>query len=253
MQVQALSSGSTLLPGQDAHYVVWVWFAGTTSGDATVSVTAQPGKTSPTFTVCPQPGTATCLVAVPTGQAVELAAMVVVPKQAAGASLTLTATATSPEAASPATGWDSIAVGRSPTPTPTPTPTTSTPTPTATTSSPTPAGVGVTLPPGTLPPGALPPGTLPPGVLPSASLPALPDPATSPGVTFPNASPAPNPLPAPSAHPIRVTDVSAQFPLDTPLIGGQIVGLAVLAAAITIAVARLSLRKQRPQHGKDPS
>ena len=99
----------------------------------------------------------------------------------------------------------------------------------------------------------LPPGTLPPGVLPSASLPALPDPATSLGVTFPNASPTPNPLPAPSAHPIRVADVSAQFPLDTPLIGGQIVGLAVLAAAITIAVARLPLRKQRPQHGKDPS
>jgi hypothetical protein len=49
-----------------------------------------------------------------------------------------------------------------------------------------------------------------------------------------------------------MTDVSAQFPLDTRLNGGQVVGLAVLAAAITIAVARFSLRKQRPQQGKGP-
>jgi len=49
-----------------------------------------------------------------------------------------------------------------------------------------------------------------------------------------------------------MTDVSASFPLDTRLIGGQLVGLAVLAAAVTIAVARLSLRRPSPQHSKDP-
>jgi hypothetical protein len=46
--------------------------------------------------------------------------------------------------------------------------------------------------------------------------------------------------------------VSASFPLDTRLVGGQIIGLAVLAAAVTIALARLSLRKPRPQHSRDP-
>jgi hypothetical protein len=46
--------------------------------------------------------------------------------------------------------------------------------------------------------------------------------------------------------------VSTSFPLDTRLVGGQIIGLAVLAAAVTIAVARFSLRKPRPQHSRDP-
>jgi hypothetical protein len=46
--------------------------------------------------------------------------------------------------------------------------------------------------------------------------------------------------------------MSASFPLETRLVGGQIIGLAVLAAAVTIAVARLTLRKQRPQQSRDP-
>ena len=45
--------------------------------------------------------------------------------------------------------------------------------------------------------------------------------------------------------------MSAGLPLDVRLIGGQIIGLAVLAAAVTIAVARLSLRRQPPKHGED--
>jgi hypothetical protein len=40
-------------------------------------------------------------------------------------------------------------------------------------------------------------------------------------------------------------------PLDERLIGGQIIGLAVLAAAVTIAIARLTLRKPRQQAGGD--
>jgi hypothetical protein len=35
------------------------------------------------------------------------------------------------------------------------------------------------------------------------------------------------------------------------LIGGQVIGLAVLAAAVTIAVARLSLRRQPQPPSKD--
>jgi hypothetical protein len=49
----------------------------------------------------------------------------------------------------------------------------------------------------------------------------------------------------------KLVDLSAGLPLDVRLIGGQVIGLAVLAAAVTIAVARLSLRKQSPRHTED--
>jgi len=52
---------------------------------------------------------------------------------------------------------------------------------------------------------------------------------------------------------VEVTDLSAGLPLDVRLIGGQVVGLAILAAAITIAVARLSLRRQPARHSDDGS
>jgi hypothetical protein len=45
---------------------------------------------------------------------------------------------------------------------------------------------------------------------------------------------------------VNATTVSSTLPLDSRLIGGQLAGLAVLASAIAIAVARLSLRTQRP-------
>jgi hypothetical protein len=40
--------------------------------------------------------------------------------------------------------------------------------------------------------------------------------------------------------------VSARLPLDMRLIGGQVLGLAILAAGLTLAVARFSLRRRRP-------
>jgi hypothetical protein len=49
----------------------------------------------------------------------------------------------------------------------------------------------------------------------------------------------------------KTIDLSAGLPLDVRLIGGQVIGLAVLAAAVTIAVARLSLRRQPQPPGKD--
>jgi hypothetical protein len=250
VQVQALAT--SVQAGGVARYAIWVWFVPPATGnpqaigDVTVGLTAQPGKLSPSFTVCPELGTATCLVSAG-GTPIELQGKIPVPKNDAGTRLTLTATGSSPLIAVPVPASDNTVVV-APKPTPTPTPARSTPAPTATTPVLGGVGVGVTLPPGTLPP-----GTLPAAALPSASLPALPNPAASPGVTFPAVSPLPDPTPAPSVHPIRLAEVSAQFPLDTRLIGGQILGLAVLAAAITIAVARFSLRKQRPQQGKDPS
>jgi hypothetical protein len=53
------------------------------------------------------------------------------------------------------------------------------------------------------------------------------------------------------AHETQTVDLSAGLPLDVRLIGGQIIGLAVLAAAVTIAVARLSLRRQPAKHSED--
>jgi len=41
--------------------------------------------------------------------------------------------------------------------------------------------------------------------------------------------------------------------LNMRLIGGQLAGLVVLAAAIAIAITRLSLRPQRPEDDNGPS
>jgi hypothetical protein len=51
---------------------------------------------------------------------------------------------------------------------------------------------------------------------------------------------------------VKVTDAAATFPFSTRLIGGEIIGLAVLAAALAIAIVRFSLRRSRPQHSRDP-
>jgi hypothetical protein len=225
VSVQPLSTN--LKAGQNASYAVWVWLVGRQTGTATVTVTASPGKLAPAFTVCPVPGKATCPVGLSTVQPVELQASLAVPVSDAGVRITLTANGTSPQAASTAHATGSLLVAAQPA--------------AAGTSSAAP-GVGVTLPAGPL--AGVGVGTLPS----SGSLPQLPDPAT-PALTFPKVSPEPSP--AAQARPIRVTDVSASFPLDPRLIGGQVVGLAVLAAAVTIAVARLSFRRPKPQHSKD--
>ncbi|HXZ72591.1 MAG TPA: hypothetical protein VEH31_17210 [Streptosporangiaceae bacterium] len=200
------------------------------NGTAKVSITAAPGKLTPSFTVCPATGGSSCSVALTAGQAVQLRAALAVPQGAAGTHLTLTATGTSPQSASSATASGRVLV------------TAAAPAPTTGTAGAgvTPAGVGAEL-----------PGTsLPAGALPSARLPLLPSPVTDPSLSFPQVTPSPDRSPA--STPVKVSEVSASFPLSTRLVGGQIIGLAVLAAAITIAIARLSLRKPRPQHSRDP-
>jgi hypothetical protein len=217
-------------PSGQARYAVWVWLAGSVNGTAKVSITAAPGKLAPSFTVCPTTGGSSCSVALTAGQAVQLRAALAVPKNAAGTHLTLSATGTSPQSASSATASGSVLV------------TAAAPASSAGTtgSGVTPSGVGAQLPVTNLPAGALP----------SARLPLLPSPVTDPSLSFPQVTPSPDPSPA--STPVKVSEVSASFPLSTRLVGGQIIGLAVLAAAITIAVARLSLRKPRPQHSRDP-
>jgi hypothetical protein len=46
---------------------------------------------------------------------------------------------------------------------------------------------------------------------------------------------------------VHAADAAATVPVDARLIGGQLAGLAVLAGAVTIAIARLSLRTPKPQ------
>ena len=106
------------------------------------------------------------------------------------------------------------------------------------------AGDGTTI--GTIPTTYLPTGTAPGlGIQPTGNL----------GSAFPQVSPSPSPAPVTGAASHRSStkaiDVSAGLPLDVRLIGWQVIGLAVLAAAVTIAVARLSLRRQPQPPGKD--
>jgi hypothetical protein len=107
------------------------------------------------------------------------------------------------------------------------------------------AGDGTTI--GTIPPTDLPTGTVPGlGIQPTGNL----------GSAFPQVSPSPSatdPAPGAASHrpSTKTIDLSAGLPLDVRLIGGQVIGLAILAAAVTIAVARLSLRRQPQPPGKD--
>jgi hypothetical protein len=72
--------------------------------------------------------------------------------------------------------------------------------------------------------------------------------ATNPADLFPTVSPTPGSgvnLPrARSRAGVHAAYVSSTVPIDARLIGAQIVGLAVLAGAVTIAIMRLSLRKR---------
>jgi len=94
--------------------------------------------------------------------------------------------------------------------------------------------------------GSTPPST-PPALPPPTFAPVLGTTITPAGLTglFPTVTPRPSPSPSRAANASRlagVTQTSSALPLDPRLIGGQLAGLAVLAAAITMVVARLSLR-----------
>jgi hypothetical protein len=219
------------------QFAIFVWLTSGTGGTATVGVAASPTSVKPTFSVCQPTGGATCSVSgLVGGDPVETQAELTAATALAGKDITLTVTATSPQASNTATATDKVTVDSTSTPSPTPTPTT-------------PNG-GNPGNGGNLPPGV--PGVTNPGVGVSN-----PSPAGNLGSAFPQVSPSPNVAPAASQsqqqHPVEVTDLSAGLPLDVRLIGGQVVGLAILAAAITIAVARLSLRRQPARHSDDGS
>jgi hypothetical protein len=173
---------------------------------------------APKFTVCPAPQGSTCNVGdLPAGQADELQATVKVGSFAAiGGLVQISAKATASGALSfTGSARDKVVAANAAIPSPT-----------------------ISIPPQQNLPAI--PGT---GVAPS-----------DPSGLFPpvGASPTPSisPLGLPRAKPRAVfhaADAAATVPLDARLIGGQLAGLAVLAGAVTIAIARLSLRTSKPQ------
>jgi hypothetical protein len=207
-------------PGATATYKILVW--STKAESQTASVTVSVGNAAdvaaPKFTVCPQAKNSVCTVGdLLTTQSEELVAAVHVADDASvGEKVTLTATVKASKATSfKAQATISVVAPSTPTPT-------------------TPAGDS----------------------LPGATLPdPLGDGLTSPGNPsglFPTVSPASSSSSAKGKRGHNApgaTTTSAILPIDTRLIGGQLIGLIVLASAVTIAIARLSLRTTRPHDG----
>ncbi len=183
---------------------------------------------SPRFSVCPAARREQCKLGdLPTGQADELQVGVKVQAKAAlGEQVQLTAKA-SAKGAKSFDGSATDMVVASSTGGTTTTPTTP-----------------VTLPPTSLPPIS---GTGVSSGNPSSLFPTVgPAPSSSP-------SAGPGSLGLPQVKPkktVHVADVAATVPLDPRLIGGQLAGLAVLAGAVVIAIARLSLRTPKPGDDK---
>jgi len=175
----------------------------------------------PRFSLCPSAHKKVCLIgALPPNQAFELIVKSRVGQAvAAGEQVTLTVTVQA-TALSPAEASVTAQVGQ-----------TSSPTPVATAPLP------------TLPPAAFPP--LPGPVVSPTSLSSL-----FPVVT-PSSTPSPTARQRSRHDAASIRPTASTLPLDPRLIGGQLAGLAVLAAAITMVVARLSLRT--PQSPADPA
>ena len=227
MKLQTLNGVSAVDPGTKVRYAIWVWLT-SGSGNVKVTLSTKPQSVTPAFSVCATTGTTKCTTSLSAGAKPELQAKVAAPNRPTKRFI-LTATATSSQASNSATASATVDIKpKNPSPTSSPTPN---------------AGDGGTLPPA----GGLPSGTTIPGlgVQPSGDL----------GSAFPQVSPSPSTPAAAAAsqhaHDTRTVDLSAGLPLDVRLIGGQVIGLAVLAAAVTIAVARLSLRRQPAKHGED--
>ncbi|HET7018570.1 MAG TPA: hypothetical protein VFI65_31920 [Streptosporangiaceae bacterium] len=102
-------------------------------------------------------------------------------------------------------------------------------------------------------PSSPPPGTVPPVTIPTNPEPVAPGTTVTPGGLtglFPTITPSSNPsgggkdksASSKKHGGTKIETVASSSPIDPKLIGGQLAGLAVLAAAITMVVARLSLR-----------
>jgi hypothetical protein len=234
VSVQTLGGSNTVKPGHTVQYAIFVWLTSGNGGTAKIGLNASPSRVKPAFSVCEPTGGTSCSVSgLKAGHHVEVQAKLTAAKDLAGRHVTLTVTATSHQASNAATATDKGTVKSK-----------SSKSKDSSNSSTTTSGNAGNG--GTLPAGSLPGGT---------SFPGESNPTGNLGSAFPQVSPSPGVSPTPSQsqhqHQVAVTDLSAGLPLDVRLIGGQVIGLAILAAAVTIAVARLSLRKQPSRHSDD--
>jgi hypothetical protein len=221
-------SSSSVKPGGTASYEIFVWSTVAEAEGATVSVSLGSAAhvQSPYFKVCSDAKGDVCTVgALPTSQSDELVAAVRVRDAAPeGEKITLTATVKATKATSAdAKATIDVTAASSST--------------SGSGSSSTDSGVGDGIP-GTYVPNLNDGGIAttngdgdPSGLFPTVT------PSASASTSTPKGKRDPN---------VNATTVSSTLPLDSRLIGGQLAGLAVLASAIAIAVARLSLRTQRP-------
>lgn len=213
------TNSTTVAAGGTASFVVMVWStkAGTSKVSVLGSVSAASYLGTPSFSICPSASGSTCKISsLPLDQVWEL--LVSVPVKASApvaAHVTFTAKASASGATSFSASATEVvaAAGTATVPSPS--------------SSVTPPLVALPLIPGT-----------------SVS-------AINPSDLFPVVGPSPGSgsvsLPGARSRPgVRAADVSSTVPIDARLIGAQIVGIAVLAGAVTIAIMRLSLRRRLP-------
>lgn len=217
-------------PGGTVTYSIWVWSTVKSQQvSASVSGSGQ-GVDKPKFTLCPADHKMTCSVgSLPAYQALELLVTDHIRKKATpGEQIGFTvviqgaAQSSAGEALSPAEAAVSTVLGQ--------------PNPSTT-----------LLPPPTV--GGSIPGTDP----------GLPGTTVTPPGNITSMFPVVTPTPTPSAsdrqskrNVTKATSTASSLPLDPRLIGGQLGGLAVLAAAVTMVVARLSLRTPQPASAAEP-
>jgi hypothetical protein len=206
---------SQAVPGGNVSYAVWVWSTVPAKRVTASASIAGHAMRAPSFNLCPAPNKTVCSIgALPANQAFELIVKAHVGTGArVGEQITLTM-AVQGTSLSPAEAAVTALVGQaSPTPAPT---------------SPLPTLPGVTLPP--VPGTTVTPGDLT-GLFP---------------VVTPSSTPSPTRAPSAARGSGAIRPTASTLPLDPRLVGGQLAGLAVLAAAITMVVARLSLRPPHP-------
>jgi hypothetical protein len=196
-------------------YSIWVWSTVRASKVAVTARSSARSMTFPRYTLCPSKHGTKCTIAtLPANQAFELRLTDQVRQTAkAGTAITLSVSVQAGSLSPAQASVTTLVSRRSHSP------------------------VGGSVPP--LPP--LPPTTLQP--FPSGTI----TPSGLDGL-FPTVTPKASAQGKQqgSSKATRVAQTSSALPLDPRLIGGQLAGLAVLAAAITMVVARLSLRTPQP-------
>ncbi|HEX9551664.1 MAG TPA: hypothetical protein VF983_00535 [Streptosporangiaceae bacterium] len=198
--------GSSTAPGGTVTYSIWVWSTATANKVTASAASSAQAMRRPRFTLCPAAHRTTCSIGrLPANQAFELMITDRVRDTAtAGEPMTLTVSI-SGSSLSPAVATITTIVGQTSAFNPAP----------------------------PLPPPLAPiPGTT---ISPAGLSGLFP-------VVTPQTSPPATPKPKHTGKLAGITQTSSALPLDPRLIGGQLAGLAVLAAAITMVVARLSLR-----------